>query len=111
MAASTLERGNRGRRRGWSASPLTCCTTWACSAVRRLSADRAAPPCWGTRSSALTTDVVPAAPQFGNWTTPAIGLTVFIVMFTLSTWVIGPAISGSSDVDSPVPTIDHSSHH
>lgn len=49
--------------------------------------------------------------RFGNWTAPAIGRTVFIVMFALSTWVVGPAISGSSDLNSPVPTTDHSSHH
>ena len=49
--------------------------------------------------------------RFANWTAPAIGLAVFIAMFALSTWVIGPAISGGSDVDSPVPTINHNGHH
>ncbi len=35
--------------------------------------------------------------RFGSWTAPAIGLAVFTAMFALSTWVIGPAISGSGD--------------
>jgi hypothetical protein len=49
--------------------------------------------------------------RFGNWTAPAIGLAIFTAMFALSTWVIGPAISGSGDSGPSAPTIDHSSHH
>jgi hypothetical protein len=49
--------------------------------------------------------------RFGNWTAPAIGLAIFAAMFALSTWVIGPAISGSGDSGPSAPTIDHSSHH
>lgn len=49
--------------------------------------------------------------RFGTWTAPAIGLAVFAAMFALSTWVIGPAISGSGDSGPSVPTIDHNSHH
>ena len=49
--------------------------------------------------------------RFGSWTAPAIGLAVFTAMFALSTWVIGPAISGSGASGPSLPTIDHSSHH
>ena len=49
--------------------------------------------------------------RFGNWTAPAIGLAVFTAMFALSTWVIGPAISGSGDAGPSRPTVDHSTHH
>jgi len=49
--------------------------------------------------------------KFGNWTAPAIGLAVFTAMFALSTWVIGPAISGSGDSGPAPSTVDHSSHH
>ncbi len=49
--------------------------------------------------------------RFGNWTAPAIGLAVFTAMFALSTWVIGPAISGSGDSGPTAPGLDHSSHH
>ena len=49
--------------------------------------------------------------RFGSWTAPAVGLAVFTAMFALSTWVIGPAISGSGGPASPVPTVDHRSHH
>jgi hypothetical protein len=47
--------------------------------------------------------------RFGTWTAPAVGLAVFTAMFALSTWVIGPAISG--DGSGPLPSVDHSSHH
>jgi hypothetical protein len=49
--------------------------------------------------------------RFGNWTAPAIGLAVFTAMFALSTWVIGPAISGNTQPTSPGPGIDHTHHH
>lgn len=49
--------------------------------------------------------------RFGSWTAPAIGLAVFTAMFALSTWVIGPAISGSGDSGPSRPTVEHSSHH
>lgn len=49
--------------------------------------------------------------RFGNWTAPAIGLAVFTAMFALSTWVIGPAISGSGDPGPSTPTVNHHSHH
>ena len=47
--------------------------------------------------------------RFGNGKAPAIGLAVFAAMFALSTWVIGPAISGDSGP--ALPSVDHNSHH
>ena len=39
--------------------------------------------------------------RFRTWRAPAIALAVFAVMFSLSAFVIGPAISGGSDSGSP----------
>ena len=50
--------------------------------------------------------------RFGTWRAPAIGLLVFAAMFSLSAFVIGPAISGTGDAKpASVPGTDHSSHH
>lgn len=53
--------------------------------------------------------------RFASWWAPAIALAVFAAMFSLSTFVIGPAISGVGDPapgDSPAPTsTDHTGHH
>jgi hypothetical protein len=53
--------------------------------------------------------------RFGSWRAPAIGLFIFVAMFSLSTFVIGPAISGAgggSDIQpGPVPSVDHNGHH
>ena len=49
--------------------------------------------------------------RFGSWTAPAMGLAIFAAMFALSTWVIGPAISGAAEPGPTAPTVDHSSHH
>ena len=50
--------------------------------------------------------------RFGTWRAPAIALAVFATMFLLSSFVIGPAISGS---DEPPPPgsgqQDHEQHH
>ena len=51
--------------------------------------------------------------RFRTWRAPAIALAVFAVMFSLSSFVIGPAISGGEDT-SPRPGIedaDHEEHH
>jgi len=50
--------------------------------------------------------------RFGSWVAPAVGLLVFAAMFSLSAFVIGPAISGAGgDVaPSPAPTADHTDH-
>ncbi|ATQ29567.1 hypothetical protein D092_21500 [Rhodococcus ruber Chol-4] len=58
--------------------------------------------------------------RFATWKAPTIALVVFAVMFALSAFVIGPALTGRSDPDpapgpSPVPTstvpADHGEHH
>jgi hypothetical protein len=50
--------------------------------------------------------------RFGTWRAPAAGLALFAVMFTLSAFVIGPAISGGSDGGPPsTPVVNHNGHH
>jgi len=50
--------------------------------------------------------------RFGTWHAPAIGLLIFTAMFSLSTFVIGPAISGTSNVaPAPITNVDHQKHH
>jgi hypothetical protein len=50
--------------------------------------------------------------RFGTWAAPAIGLAVFAAMFSLSAFVIGPAISGSvAPAPEPAPAPAPSEHH
>lgn len=51
--------------------------------------------------------------RFGSWIAPVLGLLVFGAMFSLSAFVIGPAISGTgTDVTpGPAPTVDHTGGH
>ncbi len=50
--------------------------------------------------------------RFGTWRAPAIGLLIFAAMFSLSAFVIGPAISGAKDAKpTPVPSMGHAGHH
>ena len=53
--------------------------------------------------------------RFRTWKAPAVAVAVFAVMFSLSAFVIGPAISGTDPQPSPGPTeqIDpeHAEHH
>lgn len=50
--------------------------------------------------------------RFGTWRAPAIGLLIFALMFSLSAFVIGPAISGAGDANpASLPGMDHGSHH
>ncbi|MFC7483287.1 hypothetical protein ACFQX7_29330 [Luedemannella flava] len=56
--------------------------------------------------------------RFANWWAPAIALAVFAAMFSLSTFVIGPVISGDGDSptrpgsEQPIPSgSDHNRHH
>ena len=50
--------------------------------------------------------------RFGTWKAPALALAIFAMMFTISTYVIGPAIRGTGTTNTTtVPTIDHNSHH
>lgn len=51
--------------------------------------------------------------RFGSWIAPFLGLLVFAAMFSLSAFVIGPAISGTAEgpAPGPVPTVDHTGNH
>lgn len=57
--------------------------------------------------------------RFDTWRAPAIGLLIFAAMFSLSTLVIGPAISGGDSgsgsggrgTPGPVPSVEHTEHH
>jgi hypothetical protein len=55
--------------------------------------------------------------RFRTWVAPAVAVAVFAVLFSLSAFVIGPAISGGSTPaappasPSPGTTFDHSQHH
>jgi hypothetical protein len=53
--------------------------------------------------------------RFATWWAPAIGLAVFAVMFSVSAFIIGPAINSGAGTPpgggQPTPSIDHSSHH
>lgn len=49
--------------------------------------------------------------RFGTWRAPALGIALFTAMFALSAFVVGPAVSGSSET--PVPTqevVEHDDH-
>jgi hypothetical protein len=51
--------------------------------------------------------------RFGTWWAPALGLVVFAAMFSVSAFVIGPAISGNDQSEQqqlPTPT-PHAEHH
>lgn len=53
--------------------------------------------------------------RFGTWLAPAIALLVFAVLFAVSAFVIGPAISADPAAPEPVPapssSTPHPSHH
>ena len=50
--------------------------------------------------------------RFGTWWAPALGLAVFAAMFSLSAFVIGPAISGNGQPEQEQPTPSpHVEHH
>ena len=51
--------------------------------------------------------------RFGSWIAPVLGLLVFMAMFSLSAFIIGPGISGTGGdvIPGPVPTVDHTSEH
>lgn len=46
----------------------------------------------------------------GNWRMPALLLLLFAALFSVSTFVVGPAISGEDDAR-PAPTSSHQVHH
>jgi hypothetical protein len=47
--------------------------------------------------------------RYGSWRAPAIALAIFAVVFTISTLVIGPAISGDGGTEAT--PAGHESHH
>lgn len=52
--------------------------------------------------------------RFGTWRAPAVALAVFATMFSLSSFVIGPAISGGDDTPALPGTEQqegHEQHH
>jgi hypothetical protein len=53
--------------------------------------------------------------RFGTWKAPAVAVAVFAITFSLSAFVIGPAISGTDSPPAPGPTEqidpDHAEHH
>ena len=53
--------------------------------------------------------------RFHTWRAPAIAVVVFAAVFSLSAFVIGPAVSGGADgspsTPEPSPTQNHSGHH
>lgn len=52
--------------------------------------------------------------RFGSWRAPALALAIFTAMFAFSSFVIGPAISGSGRSEQPsvqLPGPGHESHH
>lgn len=55
--------------------------------------------------------------KFHTWLAPAIAVVIFAAMFSLSAFVIGPAIAGDSGTrgdptsPTPTPTEGHSEHH
>lgn len=50
--------------------------------------------------------------RFSSWWAPAIGLGIFTLLFAVSAFVIGPAVSGVNDAGSQsVPAVDHRDHN
>lgn len=50
--------------------------------------------------------------RFGTWRAPAVGLLIFAIMFSLSSFVIGPVFSNPGREQAPsAPSVDHTSHH
>lgn len=54
--------------------------------------------------------------RFGTWKAPAVALGAFLLMFSLSAFVIGPSISGDDAAPEPVPAQtpnpnEHDNHH
>jgi hypothetical protein len=57
--------------------------------------------------------------RFRSWWAPAIAIAIFTGLFSLSAFVIGPAVSGTDDPGpsrdpaptSPTPSDEHSEHH
>lgn len=48
--------------------------------------------------------------RFNTWVAPAIALSVLAVVFSISTFVIGPQLSGADDRRVDAPATDHDAH-
>jgi len=48
--------------------------------------------------------------RFGTWVAPGIAPAIFVIMFTVSTLWIGPAIRGDGSGDNSGQPADHPSH-
>jgi hypothetical protein len=48
--------------------------------------------------------------RFGTWIAPAMALTAFAAIFSFSTFVIGPRISGAVEQAEPVSATEHDAH-
>ncbi|CAN5341375.1 hypothetical protein BH20ACT9_BH20ACT9_15790 [soil metagenome] len=48
--------------------------------------------------------------RFRTWLAPALVLAVFVAMFSVSTFVIGPLVSGPQPAPPPAPTSQHPGH-
>lgn len=49
--------------------------------------------------------------RFNNWQAPAIALVIFVIMFSISAFVVGPAIRSSSNGNPPSTEVNHEAHH
>lgn len=49
--------------------------------------------------------------RFGNWLAPGIALTIFVVVYTVSTLVAGPLISGGDAGTAGAEADSHAEHH
>lgn len=49
--------------------------------------------------------------RFRTWKAPALALGVFVVAFSLSSFVIGPAISGDAPAEPGIEQGSHAGHH
>lgn len=48
--------------------------------------------------------------RFGTWRAPALALVLFVALFLVSSFLVGPLISGGESPAEPTPS-DHISHH
>ncbi len=49
--------------------------------------------------------------RFGSWRVPAAALALFATLFSISSFVVGPAISGDDEPKDQPPSSSHESHH
>lgn len=128
-AASAPEtaRAGTGRRRAWWSAPagaIGAVTGLAPHVLHHVGLLAGAAIITGAAGTALfgIVGLAASAPlllrlrrRFATWWAPVIGLAVFAVMFSVSAFVLGPAINGgaggSPGGGQPTPSTDHGSHH